>query len=160
MQTEPTKEHQWLQQLVGTWTFEGTCSMGPEQPPGKTKGRETVRSLGGLWVVVDGQVEMPGGGTMDMVIQIGFDPAVGRYKGTFIGSPMPMLWLYEGSVDPTGRILTLAARGPSMTVEGGMADYQDVTEILGPDRRRFCSRIQMPDGSWYEFMSADYRRTA
>ena len=158
MQTEPTKEHLWLQQLVGSWTYEGTCSMGPGQPPGKTKGRETVRSLGGLWVVVDGRVELPDGGSFEMVVQIGYDSAAGRYKGTWIGSPMPMLWLYEGDVDPTGRILTLEARGPSMIGDGSTANYEDINEIIGPDHRRFRSRMQMLNGSWNEFMRADYRR--
>lgn len=158
MQTEPSKEHLWLQQLVGNWTYEGSCNMGPDQPPGKTKGRETVRSLGGLWVVVDGRVELPDGGAMEMVIQIGYDPAIGRYKGTWIGSPMPMLWVYEGDVDPTGRILTLKAQGPSMIGDGSTANYEDINEIVGRDHRRFRSRMQMPDGSWQEFMRADYRR--
>ena len=33
MTAEPTKEHQWLQQLVGEWTAEMECVMGPDQPP-------------------------------------------------------------------------------------------------------------------------------
>lgn len=160
MQTEPTPEHQWLQQLVGSWTYEGRCFMGPGQPEARTRGRENVRSLGALWVVVEGQGEMPGGEPFEMLTQIGFDPAAGRYKGTWIGSPMAMLWLYEGSVDVSGRILTLEARGPRMGPEGGMANYQDITEIVGPGKRRFSSRIQMPDGTWHEFMSADYTRIA
>lgn len=158
MHAEPTKEHQWLQQLVGSWTYEGSCVMGPDKPPGKTRGRETVRSLGGLWVVVEGSSEMPDGGSFEMVMQIGFDPAVGRYKGTWIGSPMPMLWLYDGDVDATGRVLTLGARGPSMAGDGSMANYQDIIEIVGSDSRRFRSRVQKPDGTWHEFITADYRR--
>ena len=51
MKVEPQKEHQWLQKLVGTWSHEGECMMGPDQPPMKSSGSETVRSLGGLWTV-------------------------------------------------------------------------------------------------------------
>ena len=50
--SEPQKEHQWLHKLVGKWTFEGECSMGPDQPPMKNTGKETVRSLGGLWTTI------------------------------------------------------------------------------------------------------------
>jgi len=46
MKTEPQKEHQWLQQLVGEWTYEGEASMGPDKPPEKFQGTESVRSIG------------------------------------------------------------------------------------------------------------------
>jgi Protein of unknown function (DUF1579) len=29
MQTEPQQEHQWLQQLVGEWTYETEATMEP-----------------------------------------------------------------------------------------------------------------------------------
>lgn len=60
MKTEPQKEHQWLQQLVGEWTYESECSMEPGKPPEKCTGSESVRSLGGLWVLCEGRGEMPG----------------------------------------------------------------------------------------------------
>ncbi len=48
---EPHAEHRWLQRLVGEWTYEAECDMGPGQPPVKTNGRESVRALGPLWTV-------------------------------------------------------------------------------------------------------------
>ena len=35
MKTEPQKEHQWLQKLVGEWTYESECSMGARQTAGE-----------------------------------------------------------------------------------------------------------------------------
>ena len=32
MKTEPQKEHEWLQRLVGEWTYESECSMEPGKP--------------------------------------------------------------------------------------------------------------------------------
>ncbi|MGH8526826.1 MAG: DUF1579 family protein, partial [Gammaproteobacteria bacterium] len=43
MKVEPQKEHQWLQKLVGEWTFESDCGMGPGKPNEKFKGTESVR---------------------------------------------------------------------------------------------------------------------
>ena len=60
---EPQKQHLWLQRLVGEWTFETECSPGPDQPPMKMTGTETVRTLGGLWTIGEGEGEMPGGGS-------------------------------------------------------------------------------------------------
>jgi Protein of unknown function (DUF1579) len=62
MQTEPQREHQWLQQLVGEWTYEAEATTDPGQPPSKFEGSERVRSLGGLWILAEGQGEMPGCG--------------------------------------------------------------------------------------------------
>jgi hypothetical protein len=46
MEAKPQKEHEWLHKLVGEWSFEGECGMGPDQPPMKSTGTETVRSAG------------------------------------------------------------------------------------------------------------------
>lgn len=46
MQHEPTPEHRWLQQLVGEWMYEGSCGMGPDQPPMTGKGRQVVELNG------------------------------------------------------------------------------------------------------------------
>lgn len=68
MKAEPQKEHQWLQQLVGEWTSEAECSMGPGQPSTKSYGTERVRMVGGVWMVGEGQGEMPDGGTATMIM--------------------------------------------------------------------------------------------
>ncbi len=158
---KPQAEHRWLQQIVGDWTYVATCSMGPDQPPSTTNGREQVRDFGGLWIVIEGEGEIPGSpDPMRMLIQLGFDPTAGLFRGTWIGSIMNMLWIYEGSLDPTGTILTLRARGPSMTGDGSLADYEDIHEVPAPGQRRFRSRTKMPDGTWNEFMSMEYQRAS
>ncbi len=157
MMCQPQKEHEWLQKLVGEWTYEHECSMGPDQPPSKAQGTERVRSLGGLWVIGEGQGEMPGGGTMTSIITLGYDPQAGRYVGTFIASMMTYLWVYNGSLDAAGKVLTLDAEGPSMTGQG-MAKYQDRIELVSNDHRTMKSRILGDDGKWQEFMTAHYRR--
>lgn len=160
MHAEPQKEHQWLQQLVGEWSYEHECDMGPGQAKGKFAGTETVRSLGGLWVLAEGRGEMPGGGTAQTVMTLGYDPQKPGYVGTFIGSMMTYLWHYNGTLDESGRILTLAAEGPKMEPGAtGLATYHDIIEIVSPDHRKFRARMLGEDGKWTQFMEADYRRT-
>src|SRR5215213_3602037 len=113
----PRPEHQWLEKLVGEWTYETVAMMEPGQPPTQLAGSESVRSLGGLWTVAEGQGEMPGGGSMTSIMTLGYDPQSKRYVGTWIGSVMPYLWIYDGALDPSGRVLTLDANGPDMTAE-------------------------------------------
>ena len=158
MQAEPRQEHQWLQKLVGEWTYETEASMGPDQPPMKTGGTESVRSLGGLWVMAEGQGEMPDGSAATTVMTLGYDPQQKGYVGTWIGSMMTYLWVYDGTLDADGRVLTLAADGPDMSVEGKMAKYKDVIEFKSDDHRVLTSHMLGEDGTWHQFMTANYRR--
>lgn len=155
---QPQKGHDWLQQLVGEWTFEGECVQGADQPPISFGGTQSVRSLGGLWILAESQGEMPGGGAATTLISLGFDPGRQRYTGTFIGSMSSYLWHYDGELDEDSRTLPLNAKGPSMNGDGSMANYQDIIEIKSPDLWLLRARVQMPDGSWNEFMETRSRR--
>lgn len=79
MKVEPQKEHEWLHKLVGEWTCEAECTMEPGKPPEKSSGTESVRALGGLWILAEGQGEMPGGGHATMMLTLGYDPQKNRY---------------------------------------------------------------------------------
>jgi hypothetical protein len=160
MHAEPQKEHLWLHRLIGAWTYEADCSMGPDQPPAKSTGSETVRSLGGLWVLCEGQGEMPGGGPATTIMTLGYDPQKRRYVGTWVGSMMTHLWAYEGELDAAAKALTLTAEGPSMTAEGKTAKYRDVIEFKSDDHRVLTSHLLGDDGQWHQFMTASYRRQA
>jgi hypothetical protein len=159
MHAEPQQEHQWLQKLVGDWTSEAECSMGPDKPMEKFTGTESVRSIGGLWMMCEGRGEMPGGGTATTVMTLGYDPVKKRYVGTFLGSMMTHLWIYEGELDPSGKVLTLDTEGPSFTGDGKMAKYKDVIEFKSDDHRVLSSHALGDDGQWHGFMTAHYRRT-
>ncbi|HYD83974.1 MAG TPA: DUF1579 domain-containing protein, partial [Opitutus sp.] len=155
----PHPEHAWLQKLVGNWSFESECMGEPGQPTEKQRGTETVKALGGLWIVGEGQGGMPGGGTANMMITLGFDPQRNRFVGTWVGSMMTHLWVYEGELDAAKRVLTLNAEGPSFADPAKRAKYQDIIEIKSDDHRTLSSRTLGEDGKWTHFMTAHYRRT-
>jgi hypothetical protein len=158
MKIEPQKEHEWLQKLVGEWTYESECSMEPGKPPEKFEGSESVRSLGGLWVLCEGRGEMPGGGTATMVMALGYDPQKKQYVGTWVGSMMIYLWVYDGLLDAAEKMLTLNAEGPSCAGDGKFAKYKDVIEVKSDDQRVLTSHMLGDDGKWHAFMRANYRR--
>jgi hypothetical protein len=158
MQENATSEHRWLQQLVGEWTFESTCFMGPDQPPMVTTGTDRVRPLGDLWVIAEGTGGTPDGSTMHSVMTLGFSTQERRFVGTFVADCMSHLWPYEGTLDPSGTVLTLASRGPSFATPGAMADYRDIVEMHPDGRRLLRSQFQGPDGAWTEFMVVRYTR--
>ncbi len=158
MKAEPQQEHSWLQRLVGEWSYEHECSMGPDQPPMKATGMESVRSLGGLWTIGEGRGEAPDGTPVTSIMTLGYDPAKQRFVGTFIASMMTHLWPYEGTLDAEKKTLTMDSEGPSVAGNGATAKYQDIFTFVSDDHRILSSRILGDDGVWQDFMTAHYRR--
>jgi uncharacterized protein DUF1579 len=155
MQASPEKQHRWLQKLVGEWTYETDASAPTSE---KASGTERVRQLGDLWVLAEGEGRMPGGIAATTLMTLGYDPAKGRFVGTWIGSMMTHLWVYDGELDPAGRVLTLNSEGPSMTGDGSLAKYQDIVEFMSDDHRVLTARAQATSGGWQQLMMIHYRR--
>ena len=158
MFAEPQQEHHWLQKMVGQWTYEHECHGEPGQPASKAQGKETIRSLGGLWIVGESQGQMPGGGEATMILTLGYDPARKKYVGTWVGSMMTHLWVYEGSLDAAGKVLTLDCEGPSFSGDGTISKYQDIITFISDEHRTLTSRVLGDNGQWNQFMEAHYRR--
>ena len=165
MQTEPQKQHQWLDKFIGKWVSESEYSMEPNGEPSKSTGTEVVRfsfgeatpTIGGVWIVAEGESDMPDGCAGKTIMTLGFDPQLDRFLGTFIGSMMTHLWVYNGSLDPNQKVLTLDTVGPNFS-QTAMAKYQDIIEFVSDDHRVMKSQILMDDGTWNHFMTAHYRR--
>ena len=156
MHAEPGKEHEWLKQFVGEWTYESQCDMGPDTPRETFTGRERVSMLGPFWAVLDGEGEMPGGGNAFTRMTLGYDPAKG-YVGSWVGSMMPFMWVYDGTLSEDGRTLTLETEGPNFSGEG-MTIYHDIVSIVSENERTLTSRTKNDDGSFKEFVWVRYRR--
>ena len=101
---------------------------------------------------------MPDGSRRRNIMTLGYDPAKKRYVGSFVSSMMTYLWVYEGTLDETGKVLTLDCEGPDFENTGRTARYQDIITIKDENTRNFSSRIQNADGTWKSVMSSDYKR--
>jgi hypothetical protein len=160
VKAETTKQHQWLQKLVGEWTFEGGGIAEPGQAePKKFTGTERVRSLGGLWVLAESEGQMPDGGPATTLMTLGFDPQKQRFIGTWVGSMMTALWVYNGTLDASERVLTLETEGPDMRETSKVTKYRDIIELRSDDYRVMTSETPGEDGQWHRFMLMEYRRT-
>lgn len=155
---EVQKEHKLLERLLGEWTYEAECVMGPGQAPIKNKGTETVKSLKGIWFVGEGEGDMGDGNVGDTLLTLGYNPATKRYVGTWVGSMMTHMWIYDGEMDAAGKVLTLNAEGPDFTKPGGTSQYQDIHEFVSDGHRTLRSRVKGENGEWTEFMKANYHR--
>lgn len=158
MNPEPHPMHRWLQQLLGDWTTESSCDTGPGEPPQQATGTEHVRALGDLWVLCEGTGTMPGGGHARMLMTLGYDPEKNVFRGTWVGSMMTHMFVYQGTLDASQKVLTLETEGPSFKGDGQTARYRDVITLVGAGERTLTSFGEQPDGSWSQFMAATYRR--
>jgi Protein of unknown function (DUF1579) len=158
MIAEPQSQHHWLQKLVGEWSYETEVIAGADPVPEKAIGTETVRLLGDLWVLAEGQGEMPGCGAMTTVITLGYNPRKQKFVGTWVGTMMPELWVYEGELDADEKVLTLSCEGPAMTDDGMLANYRDILEIKDDHHRVMTSHVLGNDGVWNHFMTVNYWR--
>ncbi len=159
MQAQPTPEHEWLKRFLGEWSMEMEAQE-PGGPVEKLTANEKVRMLGELWTIAESVGDMPGGGISTAITTLGYDPQKGKFVGTWVGSPMTNLWVYEGFLDSSRQILTLESEGPGMDPAAPevLGKYRDVHEFLDDDHRVLYSETLGPDGTWQRFMEADYRR--
>ncbi len=156
MFAKPQHEHEWLNFLLGDWLQEGECITSPEKPPEKHSSRVTSRSLSGMWMILEFTSDSPEGEPMTCIMTLGYDPRTSRYIGTFIGSMMTHLWIYNGQIDEKGR-LVLDTEGPKF--EGtGLTRYQDIIERVNDNEWTLSSQLLGDDGQWFPFMKATNTR--
>lgn len=154
---EPEKQHEWLKQFTGEWESEAEAKGGPEQPAMKCKGTVKSRMLGAFWVISESKAEMMGT-TVEAIQTIGYDSTKKKYVGSWGDSMLNYMWKYEGTVDETGKILTLEAEGPNFLAEGKTAKFRDAYEFKSKDHIVATSSMLGDDGKWVTFMTGNMRR--
>lgn len=149
---KPAPEHAWFKQLEGEWTWES------ENP--KCSGTESARMIGGFWLLADGVGEMPGM-KVETRTALSYDVHKKTYVGSVVTGMDSTLWIYtSGELDPTGKILTLHCEGPNvMTGDASKpVKYVESHEFKDADTRIFTSKMQNPDGTFLQILTATYKR--
>ncbi len=159
MGTKPQKEHEWLKNLLGNWTFTSEMMM-PEGETITSDGTETVTSLGGLWSHAETRGMMPDGSEMLSYMVLGYDVSFKEYRGAFFASMSSHLWKYAGKLDASGKVMTLECEGPDMVHDGQTALYRDVIELLDGNTRTLTSYGQDDQGEWQILMKATFTRAS
>ena len=153
---KPQKEHEWLHQLVGEWETDAEFTMDPAKPPMKSKGSESGRMVGGFWAVLENKGEFLGK-PFTGILTLGFDAEKKKYVATWVDSVMPVLWNYQGTLDGTGKILTLETEGFCPEQPGKLTKFKETLEIKSADHKIFTSMREM-DGKWVTGGVIQYRR--
>ena len=154
---QPTKEHEWLKQFEGEWEATSKSIATPEQPAIECQATINNRMLGGFWVVSESRGEVSGA-KMLSIQQIGYDHKQKKYVGTWIDNVMNHLWHYEGTVDASGKKLSLVAEGPNFMEGGKITKFRDSYEFKSPDLIASTAEILDEDGKWVTFMTGEAKR--
>jgi hypothetical protein len=123
----------------------------------EARGTATARMLGGFWVVGEGKTEMMGF-SFSNILTLGYDPEKKKYVGTWVDSMTSYMWKYEGTLDDTGKVLTLNTEGPCPMAPGKISKFKEVIEFKNKDHYTFASSIQGDDGKWTTFVTIDSKR--
>ncbi len=153
----PTAQHAWLHQLVGEWEVTSETVMEPGAEPIVWTSHDSVRSLGGLWVLIEGAMESEEQ-SFHTRMTLGYDPDLGTFVGSYVDSMQTQLWTYTGTLDEAARVLTLEATGPAMHDPTQTGRYRDQIELVSPDEKRMVSSAVDADGNWFTFMEMVGRR--
>jgi len=154
---KPTKEHELLRQFAGEWEMTAETVPAPGQDAIKCSGTESAKMVGGFWLVSRNESSM-----MNMpvsnLLTIGYSPTAKKYVGTFVCSMDSTLWKYEGTMDATGKALTLETSGPSPMDPTKIAKFRETLELKDKDHKVFTSLMQNEEGKWVKIVTMDYRR--
>jgi hypothetical protein len=153
----PPSEHAWLQQFVGQWDSKAEVFLEPGKPPLTWKGAELARAVGQFWVVTESTVPFMEQ-RMTAMRTFGYDGRKKKYVSTSVGSFSSYLWMYEGTVDETGKVLTMEADGPAPYAPGTLCKWRDVFEFKDDDHRVFSNSVQNADGTWQVVVKVESRR--
>jgi hypothetical protein len=114
--TSPGPQHKWLDKFVGKWKCTSRMWMDPSMPPMESPGTAEIRwVLEGRWLLQDqkGEMIMPDAqGNMKKVPMngmgfTGFDRFRKLYVGNWCSSVSTAMLPMSGTVDPSGKVLTM-----------------------------------------------------
>lgn len=154
---KPQSEHQWLAKFEGKWESEAECTMPGTEEKMTMKMTETVRMLGGFWLISEGKGEVMGG-PFTGVMTLGYDPEKKTFVGTWVDSMGSTFWNYKGTLNSSDNTLTLETEGPCPMQGGKVCKFKEVMKLTGPDEKTFTSSYLADDGKWTTMMTAKAKR--
>ena len=127
-------EHALLKKMAGTWDTSMKFMM-PGMPPDISKGTETSRMLGDLWLLSDFEGTAMGAPFKGHGI-MGYDPAKKKYVGVWVDTMTTHPQLSEGTYDASTRTMTMTAKGTNM-MTGEPVDERHVLRCIDDDTMVF-----------------------
>ena len=145
---------EWLKQFEGSWKVEA-------KEPGADEVSHTVtmesHSIGDKWMVSKQSGKM---GEMDFeaVQTVGYDAKAKKFVGTWVDSTSSFTWQLSGTLDESGKKLTLGSEGADWSDPTKKRKYRDVYEFKSENEIATVSEMLGDDGKWKAFMTSKMTR--
>lgn len=155
---QPSAEHEGFKHEVGVWDAESKTWMAPDAEPILSKGVETNRMHGPMWLVSEFESEIMGA-PYNGHGQFGYDPKKQKYVGTWIDNYSPHLTVMEGTMDEATKTLTMMSEGYNM-MTGEKETSKMVSKMIDDDHKKFEIFGPVPGkpGEWWKKMEINYTR--
>ncbi len=151
--SEPSKEHEFLERLVGTWNAKTRFWMAPDAPPIENAGVSTNEMiLGGRFLRSNFVGEMFG--PFEGVGVDGFDRLKQEYVSTWMDNKGTMIMNFEGQVQ--GNVRTLMSE--LVRPDGEKSTMKWVTTIVGQNEHKAEGYEPEAGGGFRKTMEIVYTR--
>ncbi len=150
----PSKEHEYLKRLEGTWQAKTKFWMAPNTPPQESEGAMTGKLImDGRFIQANYEGMTPWGQFSGMAID-GFDRIRKKYTGIWMDSMGTMMMVFEGDVE--GDVRTMISNYIEPT--GNPGQMKGVTTIVSENEHKYESWAKTPDGEMFQNMEIVYTR--
>ena len=151
--SEPSKEHAFLESLVGTWNAKSRFWMIPNAPPIESAGVSTNEMiLGGRFLLSKFVGEMFG--PFEGVGIDGFDRLKQKYVSTWMDNKGTTIMSFQGEVQDNVRTLMMELLRP----DGGKSTMKWVTTIVGQNEHKAEGYEAVAGGDFRKTMEIVYTR--
>ncbi len=153
---EASAGHAILKKDIGIWDAEIKIWLpGQGDQPMLSKGTETNKMVGDFWIVNQFDYEMMGQ-TFGGHGVFGFDPASGKYSGTWYSSDSPTAIPMEGQWDESTKTMTMSMDGTDSF--GNPIKGKTVSTYVDDNHKTFEMHLDLGDGEMHKMMEVRYTR--
>ena len=156
----PGEHHRHLDSLAGTWHFSSRFHMAPEALWSESSG-ECVNEwiLGGRFL--QQKVKSPPSEAMPVAFEgfglLGYDNLAKKYINVWTDSFSTGVMLFDGSCDPSGRVITVAGEFESPVKIGTKMRARWVYKVI--NENKFVFEMWEPDSSGNEYLHGEITYT-
>lgn len=149
----PGPAHEILKAMAGDFRAEVTMFMGPSTQKSSGLMRNSL-VLGGRYL--ENRYEGDGG-CMAGIGFVGHDNSAQQYTGLWMDTMSTMIMVSRGSIDASGKVITMTAEIDCPT-HGGRQISRNVTTVIDNNRHTYEMYMSGPDGKEHKCLDIAYTR--
>lgn len=150
------KEHVFLKKFAGNWDSTTSFRETAQQAWTESKGNESCRMLGEIWLVSEWKGDMAGM-TFEGLGTTGYDPYKKKFVSTWVSNMEPVLATGEGSMDAAGKVLTTTINSTNCKT-GKPCTGRMTQEFKDKDTVVWVVFMTGDDGKEFECMKGESKR--